>query len=365
MTENASINRLQRFYAWWIRELSKALTPRHAAARAWRTLLLRTSDGIEISIRDSGGTRRIGTLRSDATPDQVAEVKTSVLARVGKAPKRVLLRLAADDVVQRTIQIPEAARDLVDVILENQMERMVPWPLNETRYGYRIAGQSAVAPDQVDVLVVATRTSIMDSALHRARAVGLIPSGVDFLPDLEAASAIELMSLEPDTAKKMASRLHTTLALSLALSASLGVLGAYQAWDRNAQNKELETQIAGASSRMGDIKRLNDENAALREQRERLVKRKVDDPPAIILIEALSRVLPDSAFLEELEIHARETRIVGKSADPTGLITILEDTPEFEDVRFAAPTTRDEGEAVGTFSIVARAQSGTRVEKVR
>lgn len=362
MIESATISSVQRFYGWWIRELSKALTPRHAAARAWRTLLLHTSEGIEISTRHSAETRHIGALKNDATPEQIAALRAHVLAKLGQAPKRVLLRLAADDVVQRTIQIPEAARDLVDMILENQMERIVPWPLEDTRYGYRIAGPNAVAPDQLDVLVVATRASVMNRALQRAHAVGLSPSDVDFVPDFEAAPTIELMSLEPDPVKRMAGRLHTMLALSLALSVSIGALGAYQVWDLNAQNNDLETKIASATSRVGEVKRLNDENAALREQRERLVRRKMDDPPAIALIEALSRALPDSAFLEELEIHARETRLVGKSADPTGLITILEETPEFEDVGFSAPTTREEGEAVGTFSIIARAQS-SGVEK--
>ncbi len=74
------------------------------------------------------------------------------------------------------------------------------------------------------------------------------------------------------------------------------------------------------------------------------------------LIEALSRSLPDTAYLDELEIHDSEARIVGKSADPTGLIGTLESTPEFEDVRFAAPTTREDGQTLGTFSIVGKLQ---------
>ncbi len=36
------------------------------------------------------------------------------------------------------------------------MERLVPWPEVETRYGYHIVGPSTDQPDQLDVEVVAT-----------------------------------------------------------------------------------------------------------------------------------------------------------------------------------------------------------------
>lgn len=55
--------------------------------------------------------------------------------------------------------------------------------------------------------------------------------------------------------------------------------------------------------------------------------------------------------------------MVGKSADPTGLIGELESTPEFEDVRFAAPTTREDGQKLGTFSIVGKIQAEGTPEK--
>jgi general secretion pathway protein L len=77
----------------------------------------------------------------------------------------------------------------------------------------------------------------------------------------------------------------------------------------------------------------------------------------------MSRALPDTAYLTEIEIHGSDTRIVGKSDDPTALITKLESTPELADVRFAAPTTREQGETLGTFSIIARAEGAAKEEK--
>jgi general secretion pathway protein L len=129
------------------------------------------------------------------------------------------------------------------------------------------------------------------------------------------------------------------------------------------ENDDLEARITVARARMEDVKRLNAETLHIKQQRERLVRRKLDEPPVIVLIEALSRTLPDSAYLTEIEIHGRETRIVGKSADPTALITKLEDSAQFRDVRFSAPTTREEGETAGTFSVIGQAEGGSELEE--
>jgi general secretion pathway protein L len=170
------------------------------------------------------------------------------------------------------------------------------------------------------------------------------------------------MSLESDPAKKVVSGLNAFLALALAATVTVGGFGLYQVWDRALENDDLEAKIETFKARVDEIRRLNKENLELKQQRERLVRRKLDEPAVMLSIEALSRVLPDSAYLTELEIHGKETRIVGKSNDPTALITKLEDSAQFGDVHFSAPTTREQGEAVGTFTIVAQTEGGSNLE---
>jgi general secretion pathway protein L len=113
------------------------------------------------------------------------------------------------------------------------------------------------------------------------------------------------------------------------------------------------------------VTKLNAKDLQLRQEREVLVKRKSEAPAMAFLIEALSRAFPDSAYFTELEIHARDVRIVGKSEDPTVLVTQLEATPQFEDVHFAAPTTREPGENIGTFSIVCQVQGKPYLERLQ
>lgn len=363
MTETASTDVVARFYAWCLNELGRILTPRRPSANAWGTLLRHTPEGLEVYVRSGGSGKLIGTLTPDAALDETAALKKLVAKRARSGTKRVLLRLSPSDVVERTIQIPEAASDVIGPVLHNQMERIVPWSQDDTRYGYRIVGPNAASAEQLDIRVVATTRTILDSALRRARRLGLAPFAVDFAADADGDAAVELVSLEPDPVKATARALNVILVVLLTASVAISAFGLYLMWERQSASNDLEAKIASAKARVAEVKRLNEENSQLREQRERLVKRKMDEPAVIVLIEALSRALPDSAYLSELEINGRETRIVGKSDDPTTLITKLEDTPQFEDVHFSAATTREEGETVGTFSIISRAQGGPHLEK--
>ncbi len=362
MTLDELSSAIVKHYARWIRELSRTLTARNQEPRGWSTLLLSTPEGMSVRVGDAGTNAPVLWLSANAAPEEIAVLRKRAIQEASKDHKKILLRLSASDIVDRTIQIPAAARDLVDPLLRNQMERIVPWPVNETHYGYQIVGTNADAPDQLDIYVAATTRKVVDNALHRAHALGLKPYAVDFALEPAAVAGIELLSLEADALKQTGRVLHIALMVLLTASVTIGSLGFYLAYGRMSLNDGLEEKIIAAKSQVEDVKKLNDENTRLKEQREHLTKRKIAEPPAFLLFEAMSRALPDSAYLTEFEIHGRETRIVGKSDDPTPLITKLEDSPHFQDVRFAAPTTRQEGDTVGTFSIVGRAEGGASLE---
>lgn len=362
MTIHELSNAIAKLYARWIRELSRILTARKRGQRSWTTLLLSTPEGMSVHVADAGLNGTVLTLPANAPSEEITALRKRAMQEASKDPKKILLRLSASDIVDRTVQIPAAASDVIDPVLRNQMERIVPWPVDETHYGYQIVGTNAAAPDQLDIYVAATTRKVLDNALHRAHALGLKPYAVDFASEPDAATGIELLSLEADALKQTGHVLHNVLMVLLAASVAIGSFGFYLTFDRMSRNGDLEERITAGQSQVDEITKLNGENTRLKEQREHLTKRKIAEPPAFLLFEAMSRALPDTAYLTEFELHGRETRIVGKSNDPTALITKLEASPHFEDVRFSAPTTRQEGDAVGTFSIVGRAEGGANLE---
>lgn len=358
MQAQAGMAAIKRFYGWWIRALGLALTPRRAEMRSWQVLLRRGPAGLAISARDGVGTKFLGLIETDAPPARIAAMRAEIRRGAGPQSRRVLLRLSADDVLERTIQIPRRALDVIGPVLRNQMERIVPWPEPETRYAYRLKGPSLLLPDQFDIQIAATRQSVLDQALAGAHRLGLAPYAIDYAADSDPDAGMVLLPLEADPAERMAARLQTLLAVLLGASLLVGGTGLWLLWGRYTESAAIQAQLAAVAAQLDEVKRLNQDSAELREQREQLVSRKREEPAAIVLIEALSRALPDNAYLTELDINGRETRIVGKSGNPTALITLLEATPQFEAVSFAAPTVREKNEVVETFAIVATGKGG-------
>jgi general secretion pathway protein L len=83
---------------------------------------------------------------------------------------------------------------------------------------------------------------------------------------------------------------------------------------------------------------------------------------SVILLEALSRSLPDSAYLSEIRVENATLRMIGLADGAPGLLAPLEQSGHLTSVHFSAPTTRG-SDGKSRFSIEAHIEPRSKLER--
>jgi general secretion pathway protein L len=84
-----------------------------------------------------------------------------------------------------------------------------------------------------------------------------------------------------------------------------------------------------------------------------LAKRKQTTPSSVMVLEAVSRALPDGTYVTEFRIEGDKVQIVGITRDAPSLIRLMEQSPQFSQATFFAPTTRAQNDPGERFHIEA------------
>ncbi len=68
---------------------------------------------------------------------------------------------------------------------------------------------------------------------------------------------------------------------------------------------------------------------------------KQTSPAAVLVLDAISKILPDSPYLTDLQIEGDRLQAAGFIKDAPILIRMIEQLPQFNRTIFHAPTTRE------------------------
>ena len=354
------------FLRRWIEVLASVYFACYEAWRARRPLIISCEDD-HFTIRKTQPTSAtdIRFERPDELDGAVLTVGVPMSPEMTRAARDslVIFELPADDVAVRRISVPAQAREFLPGIVHNKMERLSPWRADQTVCGFD-ADVSTEDPTVLDVRVLIASRAAIDVAREKLAAIGLVvdrivtvqrntemPKSITLWSRLAAASHEDLRRLHWRIGVGISATILVGLSLSLWAVISAVSIGA-ESDDVAAQTKTLQRQIDGPRT---------PQSIALLNPNERAWYEKEASPTASIVIEAVSRALPDAAYLTELHLENTTLRMVGLTSDAPSLIAPLEHSGHLTSVRFFAPTTRGTDGTLFRFHIEARVEPHFRI----
>jgi general secretion pathway protein L len=261
--------------------------------------------------------------------------------------------LRSDRFLLRPLELPQRAGEFLDGVVRAQIDRLTPWSAADAVFGWSEPREAG--PDRIAVTVAATARALVLPYVQALTALGAQAVTVStLLPGSDAApTPIKVLEHMISGALDAARVRRAVIALLLIAAVAAGVsfgASAVVTGNLSARQDELARRIA-------------ERRAAIRSGRERadlastpqrmLERRKYESPSTVLVLDALSQILPDHTYVIELRIEADQLRVIGITRDAPSLIRLIEQNPLFSRATFFAPTTRSPSDPGERFHIEA------------
>jgi general secretion pathway protein L len=255
--------------------------------------------------------------------------------------------------VLRPVEVPARAADFLEGIVRAQIDRLTPWNAAEALFGCSrpVANDSETI---TTIVAVTTRKAVEKyigplSVFHPA-AISIWTQPAEY--KIDRLKVFEQNSRQYLGAKQLNWALKAGFGLT-GLAALLAVLsGLSLSSYLGAQQEEINGEI---SQRRAAIRA--NTSAGDRSPIAMLRHRKLETIPMVLVLDGLTKVLPDNTYVTELHLADNKVQIVGLSADASSLIPLIEQSKTFKSATFFAPTTSSPSDRNERFHIEAEIQT--------
>jgi general secretion pathway protein L len=257
-------------------------------------------------------------------------------------PKDAILRQKLDG-------LPAESFPYVEQVVLHQLETHFPWRADDVLHSIRVEKRT---DGTLDVTVWATARSAIAPALaaaHACHASEIRVIGYGNEDDAPAGGIVAAVGSKNQSRLNRTRQIARYAVITLFVVAA-GVVGwtVFASWSLSNDIAALDLEIA---DRRAILKRIAEGVGG--GQSHGLEAKKNLAPVAVVVLDELSVLLPDSTYLTELSLDAGRLRITGVSANAAELVPLLEGSGYFTNAAFYAPTTRLTGGATDRFSIEA------------
>jgi general secretion pathway protein L len=266
---------------------------------------------------------------------------------------RIEVRLAPSRFLFRPLDLPKRAADFLDAMVRSQIDRLTPWTANEAVFNWSAPVETA--GDRISMTVVATpKTKIAPfvrvAEESEAESVIVFAATDDTLAVASGGTKVFEKRLRGSLDVTRMRRILGFALLGAAAAAALSLIVT------DIIDGQLESEQQQLSRKISERRAAMRINLAMSgdSAQNLLARRKQNTPSSIMVLEALSTILPDNTYVTELRIEKDKLQIVGLTQDAPSLVKLIEQSPHFTHATFFAPTTRSSNDPGERFHVEAQ-----------
>lgn len=344
-----------RFWNWWLEELLGLIPER------WQQRLRRRGNLLLIEVDEQSLSFRFGsfgaaelitrvTLGEDGSLPGLSNEQLDT--RVRKADQVILL-VPEQRVLRKLIALPTATEPRLENVLRFEMDRYTPFTSEQVFFGYRIVSRERER-DRIQVELLVVQRDYIDPLLASLAQFNVQPGIVTLSESLGGWAGASVNLLPASRSRGGQGKWGRTRRLQLAVPlVLLALLIGWPLYQRQQTLTRLQSELRQLKSKAEQSKGVSSELESLETSRAFLLRQQDQAPRLLLLLNELTALLPDHTWLMRFEDDGTSLRLDGESAEASALISLLEQSPLLENVRFASPVTSNPNTAKDRFSLVA------------
>ena len=285
-------------------------------------------------------------------PSEQRKVVHRLVKGALRSPTSVVVRLPQNQVLRRKVELPSATAENLREVLSFEMDRHTPFKAHEVYYDYRIEGANPQT-DRISVDLAVVPMGVAQRFQDKVEAWGFEVDQVGVAQGTAYdAPFYRLVSSDHRHQGKGIARAVTAV-LAVAILGLL-LVAAYLPLERK------KTELAAVEGQLQEVRKEAIQADTLRNevderlaQSEFLVGLKRGSPTVTLLLDEVTRLLPDNTWVIQFSRKGDSLTLAGYSSKASALIGVLEESDLFDEVRFSSPVTLDSRLGLDRFNITA------------
>jgi len=338
------------FLKWWREELG-GLVPQRVVGRSGAKIVICIGqEGYQVL---EGGGGKLRPVRGGADRSALDVVAAAgELARANPAAE-VGIRVALASCFVRTVELPRSAQEDAGRILDLDLERATPFKLKDVYSATLVDNDDGRGP-QVRARHLMIKRSSVEPVLGELTASGVTVDFIDCWDEGNGQSLpVNFLASQQQSAAARGGLSFTSILL--ALLALLGLCALFLANGRYQTALDtLQGQVQQARAQATNVRRALDTSEAALTEIDQLQRLKLATTPTVEVIDALTKLLPNSVWLTDLRLENGVVDITGLAKSGAALLPLFEHSPLFADAGLASGVNFDPQENKERFSLRVR-----------